>query len=147
MVSGKGARRKGIRGEIEFFAVLNKFLPERLRIERELSQTRDGGADGKSAGVVIEVKRQERLNLPQWVKQAREAAENSRPLENRGPLENRYALENSTGVTPVVAYRQNGEPWRCLVEMSPLQLAVYMRYKNNLDETAATIAAAHRDLG
>lgn len=138
--SHRGRREKGARGEREFFAVLNRFLPERLRLERELGQSRDGGTDGKSARVAIEVKRQENLRLNDWLKQARQAAENLENSENSGSLENRK------GLVPVVAYRQNGEPWRCLVELTPLQLAVFMRYQANLDETAATIAAAHRDL-
>lgn len=115
--SHAGRRAKGQRGEREFFALLNNFLPERLRIERDLSQTRDGGADGKSAGVVIEVKRQESLRLGPWLAQVREAA--------------------GSAQVPVLAYRQSNQPWRCLVEMTPVQLAAYMRYRNNLKDTEA----------
>jgi hypothetical protein len=32
-----------------------------------------------------------------------------------------------------------------VVEMTPLQLACYMRYRKNLDDTEATIEAAHRE--
>lgn len=69
---------------------------------------------------MIEVKRQETLRLNDWLKQARLAA-------------------NGSGSVPVVAYRQSREPWRCVVEMTPLQLACYLRYKQNLDDTAATV--------
>jgi len=116
--SHKGRREKGARGEREFFAVLNKYLPEKLRIQRELGQTRDGGLDGNSASVSIEVKRQERLNLPKWLSQAREGAEER---------------------VPVVAYRQNNDCWHCLVDMNPIQLAAYMRWRKNLEDTKASI--------
>jgi hypothetical protein len=100
-------------------------LPERLRLNRELAQSRDGGCDGSAAGLAIEVKRQERLNIGTWLKQARGSAQN--------------------GSIPVVAYRQNHGDWKCVVEMTPLQLACYMRYRKNLDDTEATIEAAHRE--
>lgn len=127
---GKSARNKGAAAEREFFALLNKFLPERLRIQRELGQSRDGGADGSAGNVVIEVKRQEVLRLNDWLKQARlagSAAQGSAP----------YA---------VVAYRQNGEPWRCVVEMSPVQLAAFMRYSHNIGDTVASIERSVGDL-
>jgi len=120
--SGRGRRNKGAVGEREFFALLNKHLPERLRLSRELAQSRDGGLDGSTAQVAIEVKRQERLNLPAWLKQAR--------------------LGSSNGSLPVVAYRQNGEPWRCLVELTPVQLAALIRYSEDLGKLTAAIEQA-----
>lgn len=119
---GKSAREKGRRAEIEFFKVLNKFLPERLHLKRDLSQARDSGADGISADFAIEVKRQERLSLGAWLAQAQGSA--------------------TSAQVPVVAYRQNGRPWNCLVSMTPVQLAAYMRYRNNLKDTEAALAAA-----
>ena len=112
---GKGARTKGAQGEREFFAVLNKYLPDRLHIRRELSQTRDGGADGVLGRCAIEVKRQERLNLPGWLKQARVQAHPDR--------------------VPVVAYRQNRGSWNILVDMTPVEFATWLRYSNNLKDT------------
>jgi hypothetical protein len=100
-------------------------LPERLRLNRELAQSRDGGCDGSGSGLAIEVKRQENLRLGSWLKQARGSAQ---------------------GSIPVVAYRQNRGSWKCVVEMTPLQLACYMRYRKNIEDTEATIAAAVRDL-
>ncbi len=111
---GKSARDKGAQGEREFFAVLNKFLPERLRLKRILGQARDGGSDGEGSGLVIEVKRQERLVLNKWLEQARLAA---------------------NGSVPVVAYRQNNDQWHILVDMTPVQLAAYMRNREKLEST------------
>jgi hypothetical protein len=105
-------------------------LPERLRIERQLGQSRDGGADGSAANVVIEVKRQERLRLGDWLKQARLAG----------------SATNGSAPYAVVAYRQSGEPWRCLVEMSPVQLAAFMRYSQNIGDTVDNIKRSVGDL-
>jgi hypothetical protein len=126
---GKSAREKGAAAEREFFAILNLFLPENLRLKRELGQARDGGADGKSAGVLIEVKRQENLRLYSWLEQARKSAENS--------AENPY---------PVVAFRRNHGQWRCIVELSPLELAAFMRSTQDVDATVAEIERGISDL-
>ena len=119
--SHKGRREKGARGEREFFTLLNRYLPERMRLQRELGQTRDGGLDGISTSVSIEVKRQERLNLPKWLQQARDGA---------------------AAHVPVVAYRQNTDSWHCLVDMNPIQLAAYMRWRPNLEDTEQSIIRA-----
>src|SRR5210317_1924229 len=111
---GRSARNKGAAAEREAFAVLNKYLPERLQIKRKLGQARDGGDDGFAAGVSIEVKRQESLRLNQWLQQARESAGDN---------------------YPVVMYRQNRSQWKCLVEMTPTQLAAFMRYTRNIEDT------------
>ena len=123
--SGRGRRAKGQSGEREFFAILNKHLPERLRIERDLAQSRDGGLDGSSAQVAIEVKRQERLRLSDWLAQAR---------------------LGSNGSLPVVAYRQSREPWRCLVELTPVQLAALIRCSEEIGRMTAAIEQAAASL-
>lgn len=110
MVKGAGARRKGAQGEREFFAILNKFLPERLHMKRDLAQTRDSGCDGSNPHVAIEVKRQESLNLPAWLRQAREAATGDQ--------------------RPVVAYRQNGGNWQILVDMDLPAFAAYLEWRD-----------------
>jgi len=102
-------------------------LPERLRLSRELAQSREGGSDGSAAQCQIEVKRQEVLRLNDWLKQARLSA-------------------NGSGEYPVVAYRQNNEPWRCVVEMTPVQLAAFMRYTQNIGDTVASIERSISDL-
>ena len=65
-------------------------------------QTREGGADCAIplGGTVLEIKRQERLNLPAWLEQVRKAAEEK---------------------VPVLAFRRNRENWRVLVELTPQQ--------------------------
>lgn len=119
--SGRGRRNKGAAAEREFFALLNKHLPERLRLSRELAQSRDGGLDGSTARVAIEVKRQERLRLNDWLKQARLGSDDR---------------------LPVVAYRQSREPWRCLVELTPVQLAALIRYSEEIGGMTAAIEQA-----
>jgi hypothetical protein len=100
-------------------------LPETEHIQRELGSARDGGSDGRTARFSIEVKRQERLNIGTWLKQARAQAQQD-------------------GSIPVVAYRQNRGDWTCLVELDPVWLAALIRYVRNLDDTAATLEAAVR---
>ena len=118
-MAGRMSRNKGARGEREFFTLLNKFLPERLRFQRELAQTRDGGSDGSSAYVAIAVKRCEKTNLPAWLAQVRTAAQ---PCQ-----------------TPVLAYRQNHGKWNILVDMDPREFAAYLRWKPNLTDTENNI--------
>jgi hypothetical protein len=94
-----------MRGENEFFTGLNRFLPERLRIRRNLGQARDAGADGSLAFMEIEVKRQEKLRLKPWLEQVKVAAAEK---------------------VPVLAYRQNHGSWECLVVMDQLELASFI---------------------
>jgi hypothetical protein len=122
---GRSARNKGAAAEREFFALLNKFLPERLRIQRKLGQARDGGDDGDAAGVSIEVKRQERLMLAKWLEQAKDSAGDN---------------------YPAVVFRQNNKQWRCIVEMTPLELAAFMRYTNNIGDTVKSIERSISEL-
>jgi hypothetical protein len=141
-LSGKSRRLKGQAAEREFFKELNRHLPENLRIQRELSQTRDGGADGESAGFIIEVKRQENLRFKPWLEQVRKASENRQALENPKASENRARSRK----IPVVAYRQCREPWRCLVEVSSAELAAIMRCRQDIDHIVADQIAASDDM-
>lgn len=110
-MSGRTSRNKGQRGEREFFARMNEFLPENLRMARTLDQTRDGGSDGHTDLFAIEVKRCETLSLPKWLAQARAQASN--------------------GQTPVLAYRQNRGDWNILVDMSEPELAAYIEWRHH----------------
>ena len=112
---GRSARRKGAAGELEFFKLLNRYLPERLRIQRNLGQARDAGADGSPVGVEVEVKRQEKLRLGPWLEQVRTAASLREKI-------------------PVLAYRQNNGPWHCLVDLDPLQLASFIRWREEMEK-------------
>lgn len=95
-MSGRSSRRKGAGAERELFKLLNKELGIEL-FRRNLVQSRIGGPDNQDAkvlGVSLEVKRQEKLNLPAWIEQAVQQAE--------------------PGTLPVLAYRRSDEPWRIL---------------------------------
>ena len=85
------ARNKGARAELEVLRLLGEELGQAL--QRNLSQTREGGADCICVkGFAIEVKRQEQLSRPAWWRQAVEQAQR-------------------LGVEPMLLYRRNHEPW------------------------------------
>lgn len=95
MSSGKSSRTKGASAEREVFKLLNVRLGKEL-FSRNLLQTRLGGCDDGNADVfAVEVKRQEKLNLPAWIEQAKKQAK--------------------PGQIPVLAYRRNREPWQFLI--------------------------------
>ena len=77
-------------------------------IQRNLEQTRSGGGDCAISlgGTSLEIKRQERSNLPAWLAQAREQAGED---------------------VPALAYRANRQPWRVLVELTPEQYCYLIR--------------------
>lgn len=70
------SRSKGQRGEREFLGLLSELLGLDEKLNRNLSQTREGGADCiQLPGVAIEVKNCATITLPQWWKQAVEQAD------------------------------------------------------------------------
>jgi hypothetical protein len=77
-------RVKGQNGEREIAALLDSV--------RNLDQTRDGGGDVASHGLLVEVKRHETLSVNTWWKQACLSADKANMI-------------------PVLAYRQNRKPW------------------------------------
>ena len=87
-------RKKGAIGEIECcdWIKRNLQLPKNVKIERNLTQTRDGGCDIICAPFAFEVKRCEVLQLNAWWKQARD---------------NAFSLN----LEPVLAFRQNQKKW------------------------------------
>lgn len=95
-MSGKGSRRKGASGERELAAELVKAGFVASRNARNGLSAEDVAHD--IPGVHVEVKRQERLALPAWIKQSE--------------------LDCPEGRTPVVMYRQSRQPWRvvCTLE-------------------------------
>ena len=89
-------RRKGASGERELFGLLRDELG--VIVERNLSQTRNGGADSLSLpGLAIEVKRQETDWRESWWEQAIEQA--------------------GTARVPIVAHRRSRQPWRFVVPL------------------------------
>ena len=95
-MAGNHSRNKGARGERELFGLLTAELG--FIVERNLSQTRGGGADCITIpGWSIEVKRCETLAIPSWWRQAVE-----------------QALEENK--KPILFYRKSRAQWAAVVE-------------------------------
>lgn len=97
----KMSRRKGASGERQFCKWLWDYLE--IDAERNLNQTRDGGADVITADFIFEVKRVEKnLNLANaW----RQVAVASKAINKR-------RRDNGESVAePVLAHRCNGQAW------------------------------------
>ena len=88
------SRTKGAAAEREVFALISDALG--VRVERNLTQTRDGGYDTVVCGWAIEVKRQEILHLPDWWRQCCEQAKNAE-------------------LKPMLMYRKSRQPWMARV--------------------------------
>jgi Holliday junction resolvase len=99
-MSGRMARNKGAGGERELAALLTDALG--FVVQRKLGQARDGGDDIQVGKFRIEVKRHERLQIRQWCEQVEQAC--------------------APGDVPVVAFRQNGQPWRAVVPLDVIIL-------------------------
>ena len=85
------SRTKGATAERELFRLIGQALD--IKVERNLLQTREGGADTSIGCWAIEVKRQERYSFEEWWAQAVEQAFKS----NKRPM---------------LAYRKSRQPWR-----------------------------------
>jgi hypothetical protein len=96
--TGKSRRAKGSAGEREFFRALSGLLGE--TVTRDLSQTRDGGADGRVGAWRIEVKRQEKVRLQPWWEQA--------------------CAQAPAPALPALAYRASRMPWRVVVALESI---------------------------
>lgn len=93
-------RRKGQVGERELFAELSDRLGTVVR--RNVDQARNGGADGMDIpGWAVEVKRQQYLALASWWEQAVTQAQ-------------------MAGRKPLLCYRQDRRPWRCVLFLADL---------------------------
>jgi Holliday junction resolvase len=97
---GAASRRKGLGGEREVADVFEA-------AGHQVRGFESGGdwlcVDPRRASAPLlhlEVKRAERLKLPEWVRQAEGEA--------------------AAGMVPVVVYRQNREPWRVVVRLDDL---------------------------
>lgn len=107
-MNGRGRRNKGAAGERELAALLSDELG--FAVKRKLGQARDGGDDLQVGRFRIEVKRHERLKIKEWCHQVEACC---KPAE-----------------IPVVAFRQNGEPWRAVI---PLEQLVWLIREWHLD--------------
>lgn len=94
-MSGRAARNKGAAAERELAAILSEELG--FVVKRKLGQAREGGDDITVGKFRIEAKRRETLALPAWCRQIEECC---------GPDD-----------VPIVAYRQNGQPWRIVMKL------------------------------
>lgn len=95
------ARSKGARGEREFCEWLKDTFKLEELPKRDLSQSRDSGADVNFRPFAFEVKRRESLDLYDWWSQVVFATRN-KDCE-------------SFGLIPIVAFRQNGAKWEFLI--------------------------------
>lgn len=104
---GRMSREKGKRGEREVRDVFRAAgITDAVRAGHRQVQADDKTPDVVTvAGLHMEVKRQERLCIAEWVRQAEADA----------------AL---TGAVPAVAYRQNNQPWRVVVPLAYLAALV-----------------------
>ena len=115
-MSGRSSRIKGAAAEREFNNLMNGLLGY-TAFERNLEQTRDGGCDGKTElADAVEVKRQETLCLPAWIRQAREQAA-------------------AAGKRPVLAYRRNREEWTVLVIYTAEQYAQHLQQETSCQQS------------
>lgn len=132
---GKMQRNKGAAGEREVLALLSERLG--VKLERNLSQTRSGGADCIQLGRIrLEVKRQERLNITAWWKQAEEQS-----LLLVTNVTNNNKRER---LIPVLAYRQSRKPWTFVLDASDIPILESRGHLLHMDiETFCAIVVAH----
>jgi hypothetical protein len=90
------SRAKGASAEREVFKLIGDVLG--FKVERNLSQTRDGGYDSVVGDFALEVKRQEALSIKAWWEQATTQAGRCDPPK-----------------MPMLIYRQSRQPWRVVV--------------------------------
>lgn len=101
-VMGKSERRKGQVAERDVAAILSEygFIARRTPLSGGMDWKGDlRSPDGESPipGVHIEVKRQERLYIPSWIRQAE--------------------ADCPEGDTAIVVFRQSREPWRVVATL------------------------------
>ena len=94
-MGGRMSRNKGAAAERELAEILSNELG--FVVKRKLDQARDSGDDIQVQKYRIEAKRRETLALPAW---CRQIEAHCQPCE-----------------VPVVAYRQNGQPWRIVMKL------------------------------
>jgi Holliday junction resolvase len=94
-MGGRMSRNKGAAAERELAQILSDELG--FVVKRKLGQARDSGDDIQVGKFRIEAKRRETLALPAWCRQIEEHCQ--------------------PGEVAVVAYRQNGQPWRIVMKL------------------------------
>ena len=135
-MNGRGRRNKGLAGERELAAILEKHLkmlykdrkdpsvmlhPDitqlvRNGVRRNTSQSQIGGSDITSIPyLLIEVKRCEKLAINTWWKQVNKSC---RDFNYRNKGRGDYDPIGGVAKKPVLAYRQNNKKWRFVLKMS-----------------------------
>jgi hypothetical protein len=101
-MSGRRSRNKGANGERELARILRERGFQARRGARNGVAGRDGGEDVSHSipGVWLEVKRAERLAIPQWLAQAE--------------------ADCPADCLPVLAFRRSREPWRAVIRLDHL---------------------------
>ena len=135
---GKMQRNKGANGEREVLAMLSERLG--IPLERNLSQTRNGGADCVQLGRIrLEVKRQERLNITAWWKQAEEQAGYVSIPNGIDTY-----MERGLNLIPVLAYRQSRKPWTFILDAADIPILESRGHLLHMDiDTFCAIVVAH----
>jgi len=95
-MGGRMSRNKGAAAERELAALLTDELG--FVVKRKLGQARDSGDDVQVGRFRIESKRTETVSVPKWCRQ----------------IESHCA----PGEVPIVAFRQNGQPWRIVMKLN-----------------------------
>lgn len=117
---GRMQRNKGAAGEREVLKLLSERLG--MTLNRNLSQTRNGGADCVELGRIrLEIKRQERLNINGWWAQAEEQA-GLLLVTNVTNNNNPESLNSTELLVPALAYRQSHKPWVFVLDSADLKL-------------------------
>lgn len=103
------SRAKGASGEREFCEWLQKNFDLPVKPKRNLEQVRSGGLDVIFPPFGFEVKREENIRLMDYWTQVKRAVE-------------AYEKEEFVKLEPVVAFRQNKQPWEFLICASHIDL-------------------------
>jgi Holliday junction resolvase len=97
-MGGRTSRNKGAGAERELATTLTEELG--FCVKRKLSQARDSGDDIQIGKYRIEVKRREKLAIMDWCRQVEACT--------------------AASEVPLVAFRQNGQPWRVVIKLEHL---------------------------
>ena len=94
-MDGSGKRNKGARGEREAAALLSDELG--FIVKRNIDQTREGGCDITIGKWQLEIKRQEKISIDKWFKQATDACKSNQ--------------------TPAVMFRRSNQDWKVCINL------------------------------
>jgi Holliday junction resolvase len=96
--TGSHKRRKGLVGEREASKILQEHGFEVRGLEGGGDHIASRGEPGQTLVLHVEIKRQERTRIPEWIRQV--------------------VQETPAGMVPLLCFRQNGEQWYAVM---PLQ--------------------------